>query len=325
MKRLFASAAACAMALTAIALCTTGAWAQRYPEHPVRIIVGFAPGGSSDIVARLVAQQLAPLLGQPAVVENKAGAGGLIASDFVAKAPPDGYALLLATAGHSTPAAIMKKLPFDPVTGFAWISTLTRYPFLIVTGPQSPLNSLADLIARAKAAPGRISYATVGVGTSQHMLAEWFSAETGIELVHVPFKGGSAPGAEVISGRVDVMFETITATLPNVKAGKLRALAVTSPQPVSFLPAVPAAAQTVPQFVFQSWLGLAAPAETPPAIVDRLNRDVRRVLADPTVQKRFADLGGVAAPISPKEMRAQVSSEIERWKNIVQSRHIEQQ
>lgn len=312
-------------AIIATVLCTTGTWAQSYPERPVRIIVGFAPGGSSDIVARIAAQQLAPLLGQPVVVENKAGAGGLIASDFVAKAPPDGYALLLATAGHSTQAAIMKELPFEPITGFAWISTLTRYPFLIVTGPQSPLNSLADLIARARAAPRRMTYATVGVGTSQHMLAEWFSAETGIELLHVPFKGGAAPSAEVMLGRVDIMFETITATLPNVKAGKLRALAVTSPQPASFLPDVPAAAQTVHQFVFQSWLGLAAPAATPRAIVERLNRDVRRVLADPEVQKRFAALGGAAAPSSPEEMRAQVASEIERWQRIVTSRNIERQ
>ena len=219
----------------------------------------------------------------------------------------------------------MKELPFEPITGFAWISTLTRYPFLIVTGPQSPLNSLNDLVARAKAAPGRMTYATVGVGTSQHMLAEWFSAETGIELLHVPFKGGAAPSAEVMSGRVGVMFETITATLPNVKAGKLRALAVTSPQPVSFLPAVPAAAQTVPQFVFQSWLGLAAPAATPRAIVERLNRDVRRVLVDPEMQKRFAALGGAAAPSSPEEMRAQVAAEIERWQRIVTSRRIERQ
>ncbi len=317
--------AAARAAIVAAILCTTGAWAQPYPERPVRIIVGFAPGGSSDIVARLIAQQLAPLLGQPVLVENKAGAGGLIASDFVSKAPPDGYALLLATAGHSTQAAIMKDLPFEPITGFAWISTLTRYPFLILTRPQSPINSLADLVARAKAAPGRISYATVGVGTSHHMLAEWFSAETGIEMVHVPFKGGTATSAEVMSGRVDIMFETITATLANVKAGKLRALAVTSPRPVSFLPGVPAAAQTVPEFVFQSWLGLAAPAATPPAIIERLNREVRRALADPEVQKRFAALGGTADPASPNEMRVQVTSEITRWKKIVQSRHIEQQ
>ena len=325
MKTFIAGAAAWAAAFTAVFMCTTGAWAQGYPERPVRLIVGFAPGGSSDIVARLVAQQLAPLLGQPVVVENKTGAGGMIASDFVSKAPPDGYTLLLATAGHSTQAAIMKELPFDPIAGFAWISPVTRYPFLIVTGTQSPISSLADLIARARAAPGKITYASVGVGTSQHMLAEWFSAETGIELLHVPFKGGAATISEVMAGRVDVMFETVTATLSNVKAGKLRALAATSPQPTSFLPAVPAAAQSVPQFVFQSWLGVAAPPGTSAAIIERLNRDLRRMLSEPEVQKRLADIGGAAAPSSPEEMRAQISSEIERWKKIVQSRRIEQQ
>ncbi|MCC6473412.1 MAG: tripartite tricarboxylate transporter substrate binding protein [Burkholderiales bacterium] len=324
MMRSSMHALARAAAITVL-LGATGSAAQSYPERPVRIVVGFAPGGSSDIVARVAAQHLSPLLGQPVVVENKPGAGGLIASDFIAKAAPDGYALLLATAGHSTQAAIMKELPFDPIAGFAWISTLTRYPFLVVTGAQSPLKSLADLIARAKAAPGKITYASVGVGASQHMLAEWFGAETGIEMLHIPFKGGTAPSAELIAGRVDIMFETITASLPHVKTGKLRALAVTSPQPVSFLPDVPAAARTVPQFVFQSWLGLAAPAATPAAIVERLNRDMRRMLAEPEVQKRFATLGGVAAPVSPAEMRAQITSEITRWKQIVASRHIERQ
>lgn len=317
--------AVCAATIAAVLTGATGAWAQNYPERPVRLIVGFAPGGSSDIVARLVAQQLAPMLGHPVVVENKAGAGGMIASDFVSKAPPDGHTLLLVTAGHSTQAAIMKELPFDPNAGFAWISLVTRYPFLIVTGIQSPITTLADLIARAKAAPGKITYASVGVGTSQHMLAEWFSAETGIELLHVPFKGGAATISEVMAGRVDVMFETITSTLANVKAGKLRALAATSPQPTSFLPGAPVAAQTVPQFVFQSWLGIAAPPGTSAAIIERLNRDLRRMLAEPDVQKRLAEFGGAAAPSSPEEMRAQISAEIERWKKIVQSRRIEQQ
>jgi tripartite-type tricarboxylate transporter receptor subunit TctC len=202
---------------------------------------------------------------------------------------------------------------------------VTRYPFLIVTGTQTPITTLADLIARARAAPGKITYASVGVGTSQHMLAEWFSAETGIEMLHVPFKGGAATISEVMAGRVDVMFETITSTLANVKAGKLRALAATSPQPTSFLPAAPVAAQTVPQFVFQSWLGVAAAPGTSAAIIERLNRELRRLLSDPEVQKRLADLGGAAAPSSPEEMRAQVSAEIGRWKKIVQSRRIEQQ
>ena len=154
---------------------------------------------------------------------------------------------------------------------------------------------------------------------------EWFSAETGIEMLHVPFKGGTAVVAEVISGRVDLIFETMTLTLPFVKSGKLRALAVTSRQPASFLPEVPAAAQTVPAFVFQSWLGLAAPAATPAAIIDRLNRDVRRVLAEPDVQKRFADLGGSAAPSTPDELRKQVEAEIQRWQQTVEARHIERQ
>lgn len=303
----------------------TIALAQAFPQKPVRIIVGFAPGGSSDIVARLAAQKLSPLLGQPVIVENKPGAGGILGSDFVAKATPDGYTLLLATAGHSTAAAIMKKLPFEAVNDFAWITTLTTYPFLIATRPDSPIRSLADLIAQAKSSPGRISFGTTGAGSSQHMLPEWFSAETGIELLHVPFKGGTAVVTEVIAGRVDLIFETMTLTLPFVKSGKLRALAVTSPEPASFLPDTPAAAQTVPGFVFQSWLGIAAPAKTPAPVVDRLNADLRRTLADAEMQARFADLGGRAAPSSPAELRAQVEAEVARWNKTVDSRRIERQ
>lgn len=321
----FAGAAMRAAALSAAMLTVLPAIAQGYPDRPVRIIVGFAPGGSSDVVARLVSQHLSPLLGQPVIVENRAGVGGTLGSDMVAKAAPDGHVLLLATAGHSTAAAIMRKLPFEPVRDFAWITTLTTYPFVIATRPESPISSLADLISRAKAAPGRISFGTTGIGAAQHMLPEWFSAETGIELLHVPFKGGSAVVTEVITGRVDLLFDTMTLMRPFVTSGKLRALAVTSRQPVSFLPDVPPAAQTVPDFVFQSWLGLAAPAATPAAIIDRLNRDVRRVLGEPDVQKRFADLGGSAAPSTPDELRKQVEAEIARWNKTVDSRRIERQ
>lgn len=306
-------------------LAATGACSQGYPDRPVKLIVGFAAGGGSDIVARVVAQHLSPQLGQPVVVENRPGVGGVLGSDFVAKSPPDGHTLLLATAGHATAAAIMQKLPFDPVKGFSWISMLTTYPFVIATGPQSPYKSLAEVIAGAKADPGRISYASTGFGAAQHMLPEWFSAETGIELLHIPFKGGTTPVTEAIAGRVDLMFETMTLVLPHVRSGKLRALAVTSRQPVAFLPDVPTAAQTVPGFVFQSWLGVAAPAGTPPAIVERLNRELRRVLTEPEVQKRLADLGGGAAPSTPDEMRAQVESEIARWQRVVDSRRIERQ
>jgi len=325
MKSLLTRAVASAAVLSVAIISAAPAGAQGYPAKPLRIIVGFAPGGSSDIVARLVAQHLGPSLGQPVIVENRPGAGGILGSDIVAKAAPDGLTLLLATAGHSTSAAIMLKLPFEPVKDFAWITTLTTYPFVIATRPESPISSLADLVVKAKAAPGRISFGTTGAGASQHMLPEWFSAETGIEMLHVPFKGGTAVVTEVMAGRVDLIFETMTLTLPQVKSGKLRALAVTSRQPASFLPDVPTAAQTVPGFVFQSWLGLAAPPATPVAIIDRLNRDVRRVLAEADVQKRFADLGGVAAPSTPDELRKQVEAEIVRWQQTVETRRIERQ
>jgi tripartite-type tricarboxylate transporter receptor subunit TctC len=300
-------------------------FAQSYPDRPLRLIVGFPPGGSSDTVARVVAQSLAPLLGQPVVVENKPGAGGVIGSDLVAKAAPDGYTLLLATAGHSTAAAMMAKLPFDAVRDFAWITTVTTYPFVIATSADSPIKSLDDMIRRAKAAPGKLSYSSAGVGTSHHLLGEWLAAEAGIEMLHVPFKGGTSPVTEVVAGRVDVMFETMTLVLAHIRSGRLRALAVTSPEPKDYLPDVPPAAKSVPGVVFQSWLGIAAPAGTPPAIVERLNRELRKVLDEAEVQKRLAALGGGSAPISPDLMRAQVQTEVERWKKLVESRGIERQ
>jgi tripartite-type tricarboxylate transporter receptor subunit TctC len=297
--------------------------AQSYPDRPVRIVVGFPPGGSSDTVARVVAQHLAPLLGQPVVVENKPGAGGVIGSDQVAKAAPDGHTLLLATAGHSTAAAMMQKLPFDAVKDFAWISTVTTYPFAIATAADSKIKNLPDLIAKAKAAPGKITYSSAGVGTSHHLLGEWLSSLAGIEMNHIPFKGGTSPLTEVLAGRVDVMIETMTLVLPHMKSGRLRGLAVTSPEAKDYLPDVPPASKSVPGLVFQSWLGIAAPAGTPGAIVDSLNKNLRKTLAVPEVQQRLAALGGGAAPVSPEQMREQVQTEIERWKKLVADRDIQ--
>jgi tripartite-type tricarboxylate transporter receptor subunit TctC len=305
-----------------LVLFAAAALAQGYPDRPVRIVVGFPPGGSSDTVARVVAQHLSPLLGQPVVVENKPGAGGVIGSDTVAKAAPDGHTLLLATAGHSTAAAMMQKLPFDAVKDFAWITTVTTYPFAIATAADSQIKSLSDLIAKAKAAPGKITYSSAGIGTSHHLLGEWLSSQAGIEMNHIPFKGGTSPLTEVLAGRVDVMIETMTLVLPHLKSGKLRGLAVTSPEPKDYLPDVPPASKTVPGLVFQSWLGIAAPAGTPPAVVESLNKNLRKALAEPEVQKRLAALGGGAAPVTPEQMREQVQAEIERWKKLVDSRGI---
>ncbi len=306
-----------------LALLPLAVLAQAYPERPVRIVVGFPPGGSSDTVARVVAQHLSPLLRQPVVVENKPGAGGVIGSDTVAKAAPDGYTLLLATAGHPTAAAMMEKLPFDPVKDFAWISTITTYPFAIATASESPIKSLDDLVKRAKAAPGKVTYSSAGVGTSHHLLGEWLSAEAGIEMNHIPFKGGTSPLTEVLAGRVDIMIETMTLVLPHMQSGKLRGLAVTSPEPKDYLPGVPPASKSVPGLVFQSWLGIAAPAGTPASVIDSLNSHLRKALAEPEVQKRLAALGGGAAPTSPDQMRRQVQEEIERWKKLVASRSIQ--
>src|SRR5687768_6487239 len=311
------------LAFLVIVLVAANAFAQSYSDRPVRIVVGFPPGGSSDTVARVVAQHLSPLLGQPVVVENKPGAGGVIGSDQVAKAAPDGYTLLLATAGHSTAAAMMQKLPFDAVKDFAWITTVTTYPFAIATAADSRITSLEDLVRQAKASPGRITYSSAGIGTSHHLLGEWLSSQAGIEMNHIPFKGGTSPLTEVLAGRVDVMIETMTLVLPHIQSGKLRGLAVTSPEPKDYLPDVPPASNSVPGLVFQSWLGIAAPAGTPPAVIDSLNEHLRKTLAQPDVQKRLAALGGGAAPVSPDEMRRQVAAEIERWKKLVDSRGIQ--
>ena len=301
------------------------AFAQTYPERGLRIIVGFAPGGSSDIVARLVAQKLAPLIGQQVVVENKPGAGGMSGADFVAKAPADGYTLLLAVSGHATGAAIMKSLPFDPVKDFAWVTMLTTYPFIIATRAQGTIRTLPELIAQAKAQPGRLSYASAGVGTAHHLLGEWFNAAAGIDMIHVPFRGGSSPLIEALGGRIDVMFETATLALPNVQSGKLVALAVSARQPVDFLPGVPTISQFAPGVDYQSWLGIAAPAATPPAIIERLNRELHKVLEQPDVRQRLAALGGAAAPTSPAAMRAEVEGQIVRWQRLVDARGIEKQ
>ena len=309
------------IAITAIAF-AAGVEAQTFPDRPVRIVVGFPPGGSSDTVARVVAQHLSPVLGQPVVVENKPGAGGVIGSDLVAKAPPDGHTLLLTTAANATTAAMRKELPFHPVDGFAWVSTITTYPFAIATAANSQITSLDDLVKKAKANPGKITYSSAGIGTSHHLLGEWLSAEAGIEMNHIPFKGGTSPLTEVLAGRVDIMIETMTLVLPHLKSGKLRGLAVTSPQPKDYLPDVPPASKTVPGLVFQSWLGIAAPAGTPASIVQKLNSDLRKTLAVPEVQKRLSALGGGAAPVAPEQMRAQVQTEIERWKKLVESRGI---
>ena len=318
--KLFKLAIAVALAGT-----TVLAFGQAYPNRTIRLVNGFPPGGSSDTVARLIAQKLSETLKQEVVIDTRTGAAGVLANEFVTKAPADGYTLILVTGGYPVQAAMLKSLPYDPLSAFAYISTLTYYPFLFVTSPQAPQQTAEDFIRAARANPGKLSFASAGVGSIHHLSAELFNAATGADAVHVPFRGGTGPITEIMAGRIDAMFETMTVTLPQVKAGKLTALAVTSKERSAFLPDVPALSQFLPGFELTSFLGLGAPPGTPRAIIDRLNAEVRRALAEPDIKKRFADLGGEARASSPEEMRAYIESEITRWRRLIETRKIEKQ
>ena len=312
--------------LAALALAITSAHAQEnWPTRPIKLLVGFAPGGSSDMVARLIATPLGERIGQPVVVENRAGAGGNIAAEAVAKAAPDGYTLVLLPSGHSSNAAMKKNLPFDAVNDFAWISTVTTYPLTLSVRPDSPITSFKDFIARVKSEPNRYTYTSVGVGTAMHLFGEWLMAESGGVATHVPFRGGTAPMMELLAGRVDVMIDTMTTTAPLAKDNRVRVLATTAPAGQNALPGVPAVADTFAGVVFDSWLGVAGTKGTPPAIVERLNRELRNVLEQPAVKQRLIDWGGSPRASTPAEFRSRVDNEIRQLSKIVTDRKIEAQ
>ena len=312
------------LAAAALLAATTAA-AQDYPTRPIRFYVGFAPGGSTDIVSRLLAQKLQERMGQPVIVEQKVGATGIIAQDAVAKAAPDGYTLVLLTGGHPTSAVMMKSLPYDPVNDFGMISIVTQYPMAISVNPDSPIKSVPDLIARAKAAPGKVSFSSAGVGSLHHLLGEWLNIEAGTEMIHVPFKGAAPAFTELLAGRLDVMIETMTFSSGQIKGGRMRPLAVSASSRSPAFPDVPTLNETLSGVDAQSWLGLVTSPGTPPATIDKLNRELRAVLADTTVRQRFADLGGEAYPTSPEEMRVRIEREIARWARVVEVRKIERQ
>lgn len=296
-----------------------------WPTRPIKLLVGFAPGGSSDMVARLIATPLGERLGQPVVVENRAGAGGNIAADAVAKATPDGYTWVLLPSGHSSNAAMKKNLPFDPVNDFAWVSTVTTYPLTLSVKPNSPITSFRDFIQRVKSEPNRYTYTSVGVGTAMHLFGEWLMAESGGVATHVPFKGGTAPMMELLAGRVDVMIDTMTTTAPLFKDNRVRVLATTSPAGQNALPGVPSVADSFPGVAFDSWLGVAGTKGTPPSVVDRLNRELSAVLELPAVKQRLIDWGGHPQASTPAEFRTRVDGEIRQLSRIVAERKIEAQ
>ena len=314
----------CAVVLAAlIAPLCAAALAQDYPTRPVRLLIGFPPGGNVDVVGRIMAQKMSEGFGRQVLPENRTGAGSIIANEFVAKSAPDGYTLLVVSGAFVTQAATTKKLPYDSVRDFSWISTVVTYPLVFSVRSDSRFRTLDEFIGFVKSNPGKLHYPSPGMGTLFHLAGEMFVSMAGLDMQHVPFRGGAEPMTEVLSGRMELLIDALTNSYPHIQAGKFRPLAVTSFQRSSSLPSVPTVAQSVPGYEASSFLGIAGPPGMPSAIVERVNREVRRVLALPDISQRFAEWGGTPSASSPEEMRRHVESEIAKWKRIVEERKIE--
>ena len=311
-----------ALSLT-LGLVPTVSAQDNWPQKPIRLLLGFPAGGGSDIVARLVAKSLGDRIGQSVVVDNKPGAGGNIATEILVRAPGDGYTLLLVPSGHASGAAMKKSLPFDPVKDLAWVSTITTYPLAFTVAPNSPIKSYADLIQKAKAEPNKYTYSSVGIGTAMHLAAEWAFGDANVQVTHIPFKGGTGPMTELLAGRLDVMVDTMTLTASLLKDQRVRAIAVTSPQGASPVQGVPAIADQYPGVVFESWLGIAAPASTPPELVERLNKELRAVLNQEDVKQKLISFGGSPTASSPNEFKMRVERDIRSLKKVIQDKKIE--
>jgi len=310
--------------LPGLLVCALAA-AQDYPAKPVRLIVGFPPGGNVDVVGRIVAQKMGEGLGQQVVPENRTGAGSIIANEFVAKSAADGYTLLVVSGAFVTQAATMKKLPYDPLRDFSFISTIVTYPLVFSVRSDSRFRTLGEFIAFVKSNPGKINYPSPGMGTLYHLAGEMFVSMAGIEMQHVPFRGGSEPLTEVLSGRMELLIDALTNSYPQIQAGKFRPLAVSSVERSGALPEVPTVADSVPGYEATSFIGLAGPAGMPAAVVDRLNSEARGILALSDVGRRFAEWGGTPSASSPEEMKRHVGAEIEKWKRVVAARKLELQ
>jgi tripartite-type tricarboxylate transporter receptor subunit TctC len=310
--------------LVCLALAAGVVQAQTYPSKPVRVIVPFPPGGTTDIVARLVADRLPATLGQPAVVENRAGAGGSVGATEIARAAPDGYTLGLATVStHGVNPAINPKLPYDPLRDFTPISNLATVPNVVSAHPSTGINDLKGLIEKAKASPGKITYASAGMGSLSHMLGELFKSSTSTDLLHVPYKGSGPALNDTLGGQVSIFFDNLSSSLPHIQSGKLRALAVSSPARLDVLPNVPTFAEAgVPQLNDPSWFGLIGPSNLPQPVLAKVHEAVTKALASSEVRERMRQAGAVAAGNSPQQFAAQIRTELERHKRVAAERGI---
>ena len=305
----------------ALGLGTTGALAQAFPNKPIRLIVPFTPGGSNDVFARVIAEKLGPVLGQPVVVENKPGASGNLGADFVAKSPPDGHTLLIAANNIlSMNPALYKSMPFDSIKDFEPITLLGTVPVVLVTRASLDIENVPQLVAAAQKSPGKFSYASSGIGSPQHLAAELFKSLTHTYVLGIPYKGQAQAITDLLGGQVDMQFGAVNSLLPHIRSGKLKALAVGGSSRAAVLPKVPTMAEAgVKGYEADIWIALAAPARTPQPVVDRLNKEVRKILAMPEVVENLAQQGIVARTNTPAEMENLVRSDLRRWTGVVKS------
>lgn len=310
-------------ACTFLALASPLAQAQDYPTKPIRIIVPLPPGGSNDVLARLLGQKMSETFGQPVIVENKPGAAGNIATDYVAKSQPDGYTI--AIAPNQTVAVnpvLYPRLPFDVLKDLEGVSMLGRVPMVLVVSPKVTAKTVAELIAQARAAPDKLTYASAGSGSPQHMAAEVFKAMTGTRLTQIPYKGSAPALIDVLGGTVDIMFCPINSALPHIRSGKLRALGTTGTGRLALLNGVPTIAETVPGYESDIWIGMVTPAKTPPAIVAKLNTELRRALTLPDVKDKLAEQGIYAEASSAADFTKLIASDQKRWAAVIKAADI---
>ena len=295
-----------------------GAWAQAYPSRqPVRIVVGFPPGGATDIMARLMGDWLTERLGQQFLVENKPGASGNIGIEIVAKAPADGYTLLTVVTPVAINPALFSNLPFDFMRDIAPVIYLARLAYVVVVNPSVPATTLPELIAYAKANPGKINYGSAGAGTPQNITCELFKMMSGVNLVHVPYKGGAPAVADLVAGHVQVIFAPVSEAIPHIKAGKLRALAVTPAKRLDVFPDVPSVGEFLPGYEATGFAGIGVPKATPAAIIDLLNKELNAGLADPKIKARIEELGGTVVGGTPAEFGKIISDATEKWAKVI--------
>ncbi|MFL6647995.1 MAG: Bug family tripartite tricarboxylate transporter substrate binding protein [Sulfurifustaceae bacterium] len=309
------------LVVAVLACMGAAAYADDYPSKPIKLIVPFPAGGTTDILARVIGQELTKAWGQQVIVENRPGAGGNIGADVVAKSTPDGYTLLMGTVGtHGINVSLYKKMPYDAVKDFAPITLVAAVPNLLVVHPSVPVKSVKELIDYAKANPGKLSFASSGNGTSIHLSGELFKSMTGVEMTHVPYKGSAPAITDLLGGQVNLMFDNMPSILPHVKNGKLRALAVTSAKRSPAIPDAPTIAESgVPGYEASSWFGVLAPGGTPKPIVTKLNKEIVRILHSPEIKERLSGQGAEPVGNTPEQFAAHIKAEIDKWAKVVKA------